>query len=287
MKRHKKNKISPKIILIGLVCLCLVFIGVSYRSGGNASFLQRTIGTIMMPMQKGINSIGQWAASRVEHSDNIDSLEAENAELQKQITILQTQIHTLESNQTELQTLRELLALSEKYPNYNMVGARIIGKDAGNWYNTFIIDKGSLDGIAVDHNVIAGNGLVGIVTEVGANYAKIRSIIDDASNVSAMITNTMDLCIVNGDLRLIDSGLLNVELISKDANILDGDEVSTSYVSDKYLPGLLIGYISNVETDDSNLTLNAKITPVVDFQHLSEVLVITQLKSDFMSEVSE
>jgi rod shape-determining protein MreC len=129
-------------------------------------------------------------------------------------------------------------------------------------------------------NVIADNGLVGIVTKVNPTTSVVRSIIDDTSNVSGMISKNRDVCIVNGDLTLIDSGLLNVELISRDSTVVDGDEVVTSYISDKYLPGLLIGYISDVTVDESELTCNAKLTPAVDFEHLSSVLVIKQLKED-------
>ena len=78
----------------------------------------------------------------------------------------------------------------------------------------------------------------------------------------------------------MDSGLLDVELITKGSTVVKGDEVVTSYISDKYLPGLLIGYISDVTEDDTELTLSAKLTPAVDFQHLSNVLVIKQLKED-------
>lgn len=96
-----------------------------------------------------------------------------------------------------------------------------------------------------------------------------------------MISKNRDICIVNGDLTLMDSGMLNVELITKDSTVVKGDEVVTSYISNKYLPGLLIGYISEVTEDDSELTLSAKLTPAVDFQHLSNVLVIKQLKSRY------
>ena len=113
-----------------------------------------------------------------------------------------------------------------------------------------------------------------------SDYEVVRSIIDDTSNVSGMISKNRDICIVNGDLTLMDSGMLNVELITKDSTVVKGDEVVTSYISNKYLPGLLIGYISEVTEDDSELTLSAKLTPAVDFQHLSNVLVIKQLKAD-------
>ena len=82
----------------------------------------------------------------------------------------------------------------------------MIANNGSNWFNDFTIDKGSNDGIKVDCNVLAGSGLAGIVTEVGPDYARVRSIIDDSSNISAMILSTSDICMVRGDLQLAADG---------------------------------------------------------------------------------
>ena len=120
---------------------------------------------------------------------------------------------------------------------------------------------------------------MGIVTEVGPNWATVRSIIDDNSNVSAMVSTTSDNCIIAGNLQLIDEGALNlVKLTDENNKVHVGDKVVTSNISEKYLPGILIGYISELNNDANNLTKSGKITPVVDFKHLQEVLVILQLK---------
>jgi rod shape-determining protein MreC len=129
-------------------------------------------------------------------------------------------------------------------------------------------------------NVISGGGLVGIVYDVGKNYAKVRSIIDDESKVSVSFANTSDTGIVSGNLKLIDEGEINVTGILADAEISEGDMVVTSKISDKFLPGILVGYLTEVSMDSNELTQSGKIVPVVDFKHLDEVLVITQLKEE-------
>ena len=126
---------------------------------------------------------------------------------------------------------------------------------------------------------IGDGGLVGIVYEVGDNYAMVRSIIDDESNVSAQIASTSDKCIVKGSLKLMNDGVLQVFNINKDANIQDGDMVVTSNISSKFLPGILIGYIKDIKEDSNNLTKSAYLTPVVDFAHLDIVLVIKEEKA--------
>ena len=127
---------------------------------------------------------------------------------------------------------------------------------------------------------MAGSGLVGIVTDVGPNYAKVRSIIDDSSNVSAMVLTTKDNFNVSGSLMSMNKNkvLPFSELRDEKNKVKQGDPVVTSYVSDKYLQGILIGYIYDVEDNANNLTKSGSITPVVDFQHLQEVLVITTVK---------
>ncbi|MBB5263662.1 rod shape-determining protein MreC [Catenibacillus scindens] len=283
MKQHKKNGgINPKYLFLALLAVCCVLIAVSFTWGTANNIVQRTLGTVIVPMQSGLNSIGSWISSRVEDSKTISELRDENEQLQLQVDTLKSQISSMENNLNELDELRQLLELKESYPNYSMVGARIISSDASNWYDTFTIDKGSSDGIQVDMNVIADNGLVGIVIETGINHSIVRSITDDASSVSAMDAISEDHCIVSGSLEEKDTGLLNVELIHDDAQIEEGNEIVTSYLSDKFLPGLTIGYITSVTEDASTLTRTAKVTPVVDFEHLRDVLVITQLKADLV-----
>ncbi len=158
------------------------------------------------------------------------------------------------------------------------MGARVISKGSGNWFDIFLINRGSKDGIKKDMNVIAGNGLVGIVYDVSSHTAKVRTIINDTSMVSAMFLKTNDACIVNGSLDTMEDGYLEVVYISKDAKVKNGDELVTSYVSSKFNEGITIGKVSDLKLDSTKLTKTAKVTPVVDFKHLKEVLVITDLK---------
>ena len=132
-----------------------------------------------------------------------------------------------------------------------------------------------------DMNVMAGSGLVGIVTNVGPNWAKVRSIIDDTSSLSGMVMSTSDTLIVSGDLELMDDGYIRFsQLIDEDDAVASGDQVVTSTISNKYLPGISIGYITEIEKDANNLTKSGFITPAVDFKRLTTVLVVTELKEE-------
>ena len=279
MKKKTNENLRNKYLLIALSILCAVLIAVSFFESSLVSPVKEITGFFITPVQKGISGFGSWLSGLTDNFQDAASLREENASLQERVDTLTEENSQLIQDREELDRLRELYNLDQQYDEYEKVGARIIAKESGNWFNLFTIDKGSSDGIKVDMNVISGGGLVGIVTDVGSSWATVRSIIDDNSNVSAMVSTTSDQCIVAGDLRLMDEGSLNLlSLTDSENNVHVGDSVVTSYISEKFLPGILIGYIDELNNDANNLTKSGYITPVVDFRHLQEVLVILETK---------
>ncbi len=280
-KRSNRNKIviPSKYILLALSVICIITMVLSYATDILDGPPQAVAGYTVIPFQKAISYAGNWLFSRSESIKELEALRAENEELKETVNELSVKINDLTTDKYELSELRQLMALDERYSDYPTVGARVIGKDAGNWYSTFLIDKGANDGIKVNMNVLAGSGLVGIVTSVGPNWATVRSIIDDESNISAMVLNTSDTMIVTGDLELYANGTIKFsELRDEDDAVSEGDQIVTSQISSKYLPGISIGYIKEINSDSNNLTKSGFITPVVDFEHIDIVLIVTQMK---------
>ncbi|MGN0406908.1 MAG: rod shape-determining protein MreC [Bacteroides sp.] len=278
MRKKLNTFFTPKNMLIVLTIVCILFVGASFFTDKLSAPVRAVVSSVVIPMQKGMNNLGLWTYDKAETMKELGEVIEQNAELQSRIDSLVEENNQLKQDSYELERLRDLYELDEKYPGYTKVGARVIGKGSDNWFNTFTIDKGSKDGIEVDMNVIAGGGLVGIVTAVGDNYATVHSIIDDSSKVSGMLIDTGDNCIVNGDIKLMDSGLLRVQYFKKDVVVRDGDKIVTSNISNDYLEGILIGYVKDVTMDSNNLTQSGYLVPVVDFAHLQEVLVIKEKK---------
>lgn len=279
--RGRKNKIEipSKYLLLVLAIICVIMMILSYTADIFSGPLKSISGYTVVPFQKGIESAGSWLFNRSEDIKKIKELTIENENLQAQVDDLTIKNNQLLQDKYELSELRQLFKLSEKYESYNTIGARVIGKDTGNWFSTFLIDKGTDDGITVDMNVLAGSGLVGIITEVGPNWATVKSIIDDDSNVSGMIQSTSDILIVEGSLELMDQGIIAFNQLEDTSDTIKvGEQIVTSYISNKYLPGISVGYITEINLDSNNLTKSGYLTPVVDFKHLSNVLVITELK---------
>ena len=278
MDKKPQLHVSQKFMLTVLTVLCLALIAVSFFTDKLTSPVQNALSYVIGPLQKGINGMGLWLTDRSDYFATIDELRTQNEELRAELDDIKEKNLVLVQDQIELNNLRELYALDNKIPGYQKLAARVIGKSSGNWFSTFTIDKGSKDGILVDMNVICGNGLVGIVTGVTDNTATVRSIIDGSSNVTGMLITSSDTCNIRGDLELMDSGYVHLEYLRKDVEVSDGDMIVTSNISDKYIQGILIGYVKNITEDANSLTQSGYLVPAVDFERLTEVLVIMQLK---------
>ena len=282
MKMKNQSSLPSKYWLMIIIVCCIILLGIERFTDGGGP-LRFVANYTVIPMQKGISYVGRFMSDLSDNFKTLEEMKKENDELQTKVDELTIDNTRLRQEQYELERLRELYKLDENYSDYTKIGAHVIANNGSNWFNDFTIDKGSNDGIKKDCNVLAGSGLVGIVTEVGSNYARVRSIIDDSSNISGMILSTSDTCIVRGDLKQMSDGRIRFEKLANNDNEIEvGEQVVTSHVSSRFLQGLFIGYISEVEVDSNNLTRSGYITPAVDFTKLQEVLVITTTKQDLI-----
>lgn len=284
MKVKNQFSLSSKYVLLILAIVCIILMGLSGFAGTGKGPLAWIANYTIVPMQKGINNVGMWMSDVSDNFDTLEDVRAENAQLKAKVAELTEENNRLQQNSAKLERYQELFKMHENTADYPKIGANVIASDNSNWFSKFTIDKGSKDGIKVDMNVLSGAGLVGIVTEVRPHSATVSSIIDD-KNVSAMILTTFDKCIVSGDLRLINDGVVKFEqLANNDNEVPLGEQVVTSNISDKYLQGLLIGYVSEINVDANNLTRSGFIIPATNFRELQEVLVITTTKADVINK---
>ncbi len=280
--KPKKEKFTfpGKYLLLIFSIISIVLMVITYGTAAFDGPFNAAVGYVIVPFEKGISRLGDWLSNRSEEFTEIKKLIAEKEELQEQIAKLTEENALLSQDKYELNSLRNLFELSNQYDSYNKVGARIIAKDSGNWFTSFVIDKGSNDGLAENMNVIAGGGLVRNITSIGPNWARVTAIVSDGNHVSGQVISNNGTLIVSGDLELLNSDIVAFSMLEDEDNVVAvGDKVVTSKLSDKYLPGILIGFIQYIENDNNNLTKSGYITPAVDFENLSEVLVITDMKN--------
>ncbi len=280
-RRKNKKNIPAKYVLLMLTLVCFLLMLGSFTLGWTAGPVGTAASYVFIPMQRGLTEVGNWISDKTHELSSLRNVMSENEALKSQVDALTEELNALKLSQYDTEDIRELAELEKSYSEYKKLPASVISKDPGNWFDTFLIDKGEADGVAVGMNVITGSGLAGIITEVGANYAKVRAIVDDTSSVSGMVLSTSDYCVVSGDLQMMDERQMITFSSLKDTGgkVSVGDQVVTSYISPDYVQGLLIGYISEIHVNSNNLTKSGLITPVVDFEHIKHVLVITDLKT--------
>ena len=197
MNKKKKSGLKNRHLYTLLVFFCIAAIILTLTDLVNIGPVQNAAGVVISPIQNGINQIGSWFRDKGEAFGDVKKLTEENQQLKEKVASLEETNSTLTMDQDELKRLRSLYQMDQNYSQYEKVGANVIAKDPGNWYDNFTINKGTDDGITVDMNVVSGDGLVGIVTRVGKNWANVRSIIDDGNSVSGMTDTTLAATVKN------------------------------------------------------------------------------------------
>ncbi len=258
--------------LLVIILVLLAFITVGKKT--NATIFDNAIGVVVTPFQNAVSGITGWFGDAFSTIRNETDYRKENEELKATIALLTQDIDRLSLYEEENKRLTELLEIKQKYAAHDSTAANITAKDPGSWYDSFVIDKGTKDGLSANMALTSAEGLVGHIYETGLTYSKAVSIIDSRSSVSAMNLRSLDIGIVKGDYSLMSSGLCRMEYIDADADIVVGDEIVTSHLSDIYPEGLTIGYVREVYTDNNGLTKYAVIEPAVDLKHLDTLLVI-------------
>ena len=254
-------------------CVVMILTGIYLRF--RPAFMQNVISTVFTPVQKGFTQFGNWVKDEIGFLMELSSLDDENQRLRDENAELREKNSKLKLLEDENERLSELLKTDEKYKDYEKTGAQIIAKNPGNWYDSFIINKGSKSGISKGMTVLAAGGLVGrVVDDVGARYARVVAIIDSTSSVSAENMRTGATGFVKGDIALMQDGLCKMDLISEDSDMVVGDEIVTSNLSSIYPPGITIGFIQEVKSN-LNGTKYAIVKPAVGFGSLETVLVVT------------
>ncbi len=284
MKRRKKNHFPARYVLLFMSIFCVLLLFFSVRISSFNTPVNTVAGNVIIPMQNGINRIGNGLNNLRDNLVSKKQLQEENEELKQQLSEARAALYQIPIEQDEYNRLKELYETDLSFSEYDKVAAEVIGRNSDNWFSTFLINKGSKDGVTVDMNVIADGALVGIVIDVGPNYATVRSIIDDISNISCKNMTTGGLIVVSGSLQSMNtSGTIQFsDLRDVDDTAAVGDEIVTSQVSDLYLPNIPVGYITEVDVSSNKMTKEGSLAPIVDFSNLENVLVILQTKNGLL-----
>ncbi len=271
LKNKWKNRSAMIVAIVAIILI--IMIGITSKQRENITFIERWIGNIITPVQnvisKGVNGIKQGINS----IGDMANLKVENENLKKEVESLQQEVLKLNMARSELEELKALkyaLNYIEDDNKYNIISADIIGKGPGNWFNIFTVDAGEKQGVKKDSIIFNSNGLVGKVYEVGGNWSKVISIIDNNSSVSFQIMRDSSLQgIVTGSIINEITGYLFDPL----ADIIVGDKIVTSGLG-TYPEGILIGEIIEVDKSSDHLLKTIKVEPAVNFKRITKVIIM-------------
>lgn len=274
MKKKFWSARLKTILIVALVVAILLGVTVAIASG--TTFGENLAGTILSPFRAGVAAIDRQAERYYNYLFSYESLQAENAELQKQILDMQEDVRTAEEYQRENERLRTLLGLAEEHEDYKFVSAYIISWESSNYTSAFTIGKGTNSGLEEGMCAVTENGqVVGLITKVGVNWATITTIMDSSLEISASIASSGYTGVVQGTYLPDGSSILRMNYLLTDAIIKNDDQVVTTG-STLYPRGLLLGYITNASQDETGVAKYATLNPSCDLDNLEQIFIITE-----------
>ena len=261
---------------LAVAALFLVGVMIYAASTGGAATIPATIvSAVVTPLQSIAAGISDGVNSFIGIFTDSGKLREENGRLQSEINTLRENQVEFDETKRQLELYRQFLELKEQNPDYKFADARVVAVDPSEKYYNFTINAGSLKGVKAGDPVITPAGLVGVAYDVALDSARVRTILDPTTQVSAYVSRTGDEGTTGGTVTLAREGLLRINYLSREGGAAAGDYVATSGKGGIYPRGLLIGEIQSVSPDSDGLTMTAQIQPFADIKNLSSVFFLT------------
>ena len=262
-------------ILAAVFILLAAFMLRATMSGGLTPITSRVLSAVTTPISSVTAGISETVGGAFRHLFQAGELEQENAELEERVRILTQQVAELERYRRENEQLREYLEIKEEHSDFTFVSGSVVGRDASERFYSFAIDAGENAGVEQYDPVITSEGLVGLVSEVGPNYAKVLTILDVTVEAGAYDIRTRDIGTTGGDITLAADGRLRLNMLPRDSGVSQGDLIYTTGYGGTYPRDIAIGEVVEIGTDSSGMGMYAVIEPLADMPAVKDVLVIT------------
>ena len=276
LRRIRRRNIIFSILVILAVAAVVFFL--ILRNSNDISLAENGIGSLFSRVQSAFTTATGGVRNFVTRWHNYDTLEEEYNALNLEYQQTSLQLDAAKEAIKENARLKELLEAQSRYESLDPIYAKVIARAPGQWFETFSINRGTMDGVSAGMSVANGDGLVGRVYEAGTNYAKVICIIDSRSAVAVMVQSTRDNGIMRGEVSQSSARAeCNVYYLPSLNNVVPGDTVITSGTDSLFPKGLHIGTVTAVSMDAGSEGSYAVVAPSVDFQHLEEVFVLREV----------
>lgn len=264
-----------RVVLVLAVLAALVTLGFLILRPGTASPMNNAVSIVMTPVKNATSILVSKAESFYDYIFGYELMRAENEQLRVQMAQQNQDIRNSQTYKEENEYLRSLLDLKDKHTDYVMEIANVVSWDRGGYSSVMTISKGASAGLEAGMCAITADGqVIGLITEVGTNWASVTTILDTTSEIGAYIFGSGYSCIAQGNFELMRQGLLRASYINSSATIRNGDQILTSGDGDIYPPGLVMGTVTDVGDDEVNVAKYAVITPTIDITNVEQVFLI-------------
>ena len=261
-------------ILAAAAAIAVLLSVLSYFTS-TSTVLHNAAGVVTYPFRYASEAVSRWVEDKQHYYESYNDLLAENQALREEVAQLRADARQADRDREENALLRELIGLREQRRDFDFESAMVLERSVSNWTRTLTLGRGTNHGVAVKNAVVSSEGyLIGVVTEVGLNWCTVQTIIDTDTELGALLFRTGDVVMAEGDFTLMREKRLKLTFLPADTALLVGDYIVTSGLGGYYPSNLVIGTVERVEADDDGLAQYAVLTPMCDFDTLTEVFII-------------
>lgn len=276
------NKNRERMMVTAVAIILIILIGVTSSERLSLTRFEKILGNLLTPIGRITNSVSKNISDFFNNIKDIGNLREENESLKNRIAQLEEENRDYLNIIGKSDYLKNEAALLRN-TDYNLIPSQIVGREPGNWFDRFTIDKGSKDGIKKGDTVVQGveieqniviEGIVGRVIDVGPNWAKIATVIDGLSRMSFKVLRTQDSGIVSGSVDNIDN-IISGYLFDDKSDVIKGDKLFTSGLGGAFISDIYIGEVEEVIDNAEDLIKRIEVKPVINFKKLYKVFVIS------------
>lgn len=277
----KRKNINMKFFIIGIIILFVILMAITAHSLDDKkelNFFEKTIKDSVTFVEKILYSPIGFVKEKVEMFSETKDLYKKYTKLKEKVEKTNLYYAQIEELQKEVTELKSALELNSTLSEYSYINATVVNRNVGYWYNTFVIDKGSKNGVKEGDAVITNKGLIGKIINISNFSSTVKLLTSDeiSNKISIKISSSDDKhygLLIGYD---VNNNTYKIEGITNSNEIKKGDMVTTTGLTDYFPSGILIGHVSKIVKDEYDLNSIIEVTPSVDFNDVSIVTVLNR-----------
>ena len=269
---------SKKILIIVILVAFSLFFMLRAAYKEDVTAAEEVVSKVTLPAQKGFSAVYLAIHDTVYDFFHAPSIAEENDRLREENAELKRKMYEFDTIKSENRRMKDFYGIVEENPSYRMTTADVVGRDASDKFYSFTVDKGKKHGVKMYSPCVTKEGLVGLVTTVGPDYAKVSTILDSTCEVGVEVLESHDIGVTEGTAPLALEGNLKLCYLPRDSKARVGDTVFTTGIGGIFPKGLILGRIKEITPDSQGLTLNAVIEPPIDIRKVTDVMIITDFE---------